>query len=69
MANTTPETVTGLRPCLIGTSPEPTTLPKVGMLISVRGVDCRIVHIHSAGTLDVTSLDGSKSFRLTGLMF
>ena len=39
------------------------------MLYKVRGVMCRIVKVHTAGTMDVVSLDGSRSYRITGLPF
>lgn len=42
--------------------------PKVGQLVTVRGVVCRIVKVRELGTIDVVSLDGSKAWRLTGLM-
>lgn len=43
--------------------------PTVGMLMRVRGIQCRIVAVLPAGTVDVVSLDGARSFRVTGLMF
>lgn len=43
--------------------------PVVGQLTTIYGVDCRIVKIHPFGTMDVVSLDGSKSWRVTGLGF
>lgn len=43
--------------------------PKVGQLVTVRGVECRIVRVRAAGTLDVVSLDGSRAWRLSGLRF
>lgn len=41
--------------------------PVVGQRITVRGIDCIIVRILPAFTIDVESVDGSKAFRLTGL--
>ncbi len=46
-----------------------TTPPKVGQLYTVRGVICRIVKVHAAGTMDVSSLDGKHHWRVTGLPF
>jgi hypothetical protein len=43
--------------------------PQIGQLITVRGVTCRIVKIHPLGTLDCVSLDGLRSYRVTGLSF
>jgi hypothetical protein len=43
--------------------------PKLGQLITVRGVQCRIVKIYPLGTLDCVSLDGLRSYRVTGLPF
>lgn len=43
--------------------------PKIGMLYTVYGIQCRIVVIHKYGTIDVTSLDGKKSWRVSGLPF
>jgi hypothetical protein len=45
------------------------TLPKVGMLMTVRGHKCRIFKIHAMGTLDVVSLCGRFAWRVTGLPF
>jgi hypothetical protein len=39
------------------------------MLVNVRGISCRIVKIRKFGTIDVVSLDGKRSFRLSGLAF
>lgn len=43
--------------------------PKIGMIVKVRGMDCKIFKIHPLGTIDVVSLDGEKAFRLSGLPF
>jgi hypothetical protein len=43
--------------------------PKIGQLITVRGISCRIVKIHPFGTLDAVEVNGSRSFRVTGLSF
>jgi hypothetical protein len=45
-------------------------VPKIGMVIIVRGVPCRIFKIHPFGTIDVMATDGSElCWRLTGLRF
>lgn len=43
--------------------------PKIGQIVKVHGQDCRIFKIHPFGTIDVVTLDGSKSFRMSGLAF
>ena len=43
--------------------------PQIGMLYKIHGIMCRIVKVYPAGTMDVVSLDGSRSFRVTGLPF
>jgi hypothetical protein len=43
--------------------------PKIGMLVTVRGVQCRIVKVLPMGTIDVVSLDGDHAWRVTGLPF
>jgi len=43
--------------------------PKIGQLITVRGIVCRIAKIHPLGTLDVLEINGPRAFRLTGLSF
>jgi hypothetical protein len=43
--------------------------PLPGQLITIRGTLCRIVKVLAFGTLEATSLDGLKSFRMTGLNF
>lgn len=43
--------------------------PKIGMIMTVRGIKCRIFAIHAMGTLDVVSLCGNYAFRVTGLLF
>ena len=46
------------------------TLPKLGQLVTVRGIECRIIGIHAAGTIDVEATDGSeRCWRVTGLGF
>lgn len=42
-------------------------MAKVGQLMSVRGMQCRVFKLHPLGTLDVVSLCGRYAFRLTGL--
>jgi len=41
--------------------------PEVGQVVYVRGIACRIVAVLPMRTIDVTSLDGRQSFRLSGL--
>jgi hypothetical protein len=41
--------------------------PEVGMTIKVRGIMCRIVAILPAYTIEVVSIAGAKSFRVSGL--
>lgn len=43
--------------------------PQVGQLTTVRGVRCRIVAVLAAGTIDVVSLCGRFSWRVSGLGF
>lgn len=43
--------------------------PKVGMLMTVHNITCRIIAVLPMGTVDVVSLDGSKHYRVTGLGF
>lgn len=43
--------------------------PEVGMLMMVRGVQCRIVKVRPFGTVDVVSLCGAFSWRVSGLAF
>jgi hypothetical protein len=43
--------------------------PTVGQIVTVRGISCRIVRVHSAGTVDVLSLDGRFAWRISGLGF
>lgn len=42
---------------------------KIGTPVTVRGIECHIVRIRPAGTIDVTSLDGKYSYRVSGLNF
>ena len=44
-------------------------MPRVGMLVTVRGVRCRIFRIHPFGTLDCVSLCGNYAWRVSGLDF
>lgn len=39
------------------------------MLCSVRGLPCRIVEVHAAGTITVSSIDGRRHFNVSGLGF
>ena len=41
--------------------------PKVGMLVKVYGQDCRIFKVRPLGTIDVVRVDGSRTYRLSGL--
>lgn len=44
--------------------------PKIGQLVTVYGIRCRIYAIYAAGTIDVEACDGSeRCWRLTGLAF
>lgn len=43
--------------------------PKLGDIVTVRGIKCRVFRIHPFGTMDVEALDGSVCFRVTGLNF
>lgn len=46
------------------------TTPKLGELVTVRGIECRIIGIHPAGTIDVEATDGSgRCWRVSGLPF
>jgi hypothetical protein len=45
-----------------------TNTPTVGQHVTVRGLDCIIIRVYSAGTLDAQAPDG-RCFRLTGLNF
>lgn len=46
-----------------------TTAPKIGQLVTVRGIACRITVIRPMGTIDVESLCGKYAFRVSGLSF
>ncbi len=43
--------------------------PEIGMLMTVRGVKCRIVKVRKFGTVDVVSLCGAYTWRVSGLPF
>ncbi len=43
--------------------------PKIGQIMTVRGKQCQIVHIHPFGTVDVCNLISGKAYRVTGLPF
>lgn len=43
--------------------------PQLGQLVTIRGIQCRIIAIHAAGTIDVEALDGSRCYRISGLQF
>jgi hypothetical protein len=45
------------------------TAPKVGQVITVHGVPCRIFKVRPFGTVDVVALDDSRAFRVSGLGF
>jgi hypothetical protein len=41
----------------------------VGDVFELRGVTVRITKIRPFGTIDVVTLDGSKAYRVSGLVF
>ena len=43
--------------------------PYVGQKCSVHGQECEIFAVHSMGTIDVVTLDGTKAWRVSGLSF
>lgn len=43
--------------------------PHVGMLMTVRGIRCRIFKVRPLGTVDVLSLCGRYAWRVSGLGF
>lgn len=43
--------------------------PRIGQIVVVRGVTCRIVRILPLGTIDVESTCGQYAWRLSGLAF
>ena len=43
--------------------------PAIGMIVVVRGLTCRVFHIHPFGTIDVEEVDGPRAFRISGLGF
>lgn len=40
---------------------------KIGMIVTVRGIKCRIFKVREFGTIDVVSLCGNYAWRLSGL--
>lgn len=42
---------------------------KIGMQVVVRGIRCRVVAIHRAGTVDVEEIGGNRAWRVSGLAF
>lgn len=43
--------------------------PIIGQSVTVYGVQCTIVAIHSFGTIDVVECNGDRTWRLSGLAF
>ena len=43
--------------------------PQIGQIVMHAGKQYRIVRIHPFGTVDVVSLDGQHSYRVSGLSF
>lgn len=43
--------------------------PNIGDLVTVRGVACKVIAVRPFGTMDVESLDGKYTWRLSGLGF
>ena len=44
--------------------------PTLGQLVTVRGIECRIIAIRPFGTIDVQPTDGSeRCWRVSGLSF
>jgi hypothetical protein len=41
--------------------------PEIGQHVTVRGVRCEIVVVHKFGTIDVVSLCGNYTWRVSGL--
>lgn len=46
-----------------------TKLPEIGMLVTVRGIVCKVYAIRGAGTVDVQAVNGDQCFRISGLPF
>lgn len=43
--------------------------PKIGQIVIVRGIRCRVFKVHPMATMDVEEIDGPRAFRLTGYAF
>lgn len=43
--------------------------PKLGQLVTIRGVACRIIAIEGYGTIVVEATDGTRWFRVSGLSY
>lgn len=44
--------------------------PRIGQLVRVRGVMCRIIAVHVFGTIDVEAMDDSgRCWRVSGLSY
>ena len=43
--------------------------PLTGMTMEVRGIKCVVVRVLACGTVDVVSVCGMYSWRVSGLMF
>lgn len=44
-----------------------TQAPYIGQPVTIRGIECRIVNILPYGTVEVSSLDDRKHYRVSGL--
>ena len=44
-------------------------VPRVGQLVEVRGVKCRIFRVYPYGTIDCQEINGPRTYRLSGLGF
>jgi hypothetical protein len=51
------------------TATHTTEQPYVGQPCTVRNIECKIIAVYAAGTIDVTSLDGKYTWRISGLSF
>lgn len=43
------------------------TKPQIGQTVMVYGVECEIVKVRAAGTVDVAEKNGPRAWRITGL--
>lgn len=44
-----------------------TNVPKIGEIVKVYNVDCKVTKVYPFGTMDVLSLDNKRVYRVTGL--